>query len=80
MANCAYCTSVVGFLIFSRGHLDDQAISECINVNRALDFFPKALNMNVYDIIHLFDNYITMQALSAFLTSPLWMLTNIVFS
>ncbi|KAK0447959.1 hypothetical protein EV421DRAFT_1900615 [Armillaria borealis] len=63
MAGCAYRTGVVGFSIFSRGHLDDQAIPECIDVDGALDFFPEALNMNVCNIIRLFDKYITMRSL-----------------
>ncbi|PBK85160.1 hypothetical protein ARMGADRAFT_1036642 [Armillaria gallica] len=47
MASCAYRMGVVGFSLFSRGHLKDQAIPECVDVEGTLDFFPEALNMNV---------------------------------
>ncbi|PBK99305.1 hypothetical protein ARMGADRAFT_1025553 [Armillaria gallica] len=47
------------------GHLDDLSIPECVEVDGSLDFCSESLNMNVRDVICLFDKFVTTQGLEA---------------
>lgn len=71
MSACTYHMGMVGFAMFAKGHLDDPSIPECIEVDGSLDFFSESLNMNVQDIIHLFDKFVTTRGLGKYLVPVL---------
>ncbi|KAK0187021.1 hypothetical protein F5146DRAFT_1141875 [Armillaria mellea] len=59
MLACMYYMGMVGFAMFTKGCLDNPSIPECIEVDGSLDFFSESLNINVKNIICLFDKFMT---------------------
>jgi hypothetical protein len=46
---------MIGFAMFSHGHVHDKTLPVAIQSWGAMDFFPKVLRRDTVDVFHLFE-------------------------